>query len=145
MDNYLNKSICTYLIKAQLCSDAGKNIYPSSTKAGKVAREYGYDHKDYFIQKAMDKINSTPMSGFSYYVEPGFGIGADTIIYFNFKFNGERHQISFHSYSSFKSYQSNSHKTRWDKKISGSRRSCDLLWDYLNHEVEGKANWKSLY
>ena len=145
MDNYLNKSICSYLIKAQLCSDAGKDIYPSSTKAGKIARSFGYTHKDYFIQKAMDKINSTPVSGFSYYVAPGIGVGADTVVYFNFKFNGERHQISFHSYNNFKSYQSNSHKTRWDKKIGGSRRSCDLLWDYLNCEVEGKDNWRSLY
>lgn len=142
MDNNLDKVVAEYLIKAQLCSDGGKHFLNDWHPWTKKANEVGYGNKDYFISKAIRRISSKAYTGFSYYIAEQSNC---YIIYFNFKYNGERKQISFHSFGNWKKISdSNSnkrHATRWDKDLGGSREACFELYDYIKMDVEEKYNY----
>lgn len=158
--NYmLDKSICSFIIKAQMCSDAGKGIYEDYKYPTwrKTASEWGYNKKLYFIELACKKICQLKgKSGFHYYVEPANDNRwpRSPIIYFNFKLNGQRRQVSFHcpdvlwhnnrgvfyNYAIEHLYDSeelhDKHATRWDRNRGGSRDACWDLGYYLRKEVK---------
>lgn len=131
----LNKFIAMNLIKAQVASDGGKNdpcslLYKLTKIDNMNTFEHtfkkGYNVKDSCILKAIGKIIDTKDTGFSFYVKRSFFSGYKRtysyLIYFNFKIDGKREQLSFHSFSpKFKKYckETSKFKTRWNKA------SCD--------------------
>ena len=130
----LNKSVCLFLLKAQLCSDAGKGMTYTNWVDKKIfseAEKYGYKHKDFFIEKALKKICQLKgKSGFSYYFEEG-DIPGSYLIYFNFKLDG-RKQISFHSFKDWSKtpYFNTGHFCKWNGKYGGSRDAAEELYMY---------------
>lgn len=129
----LNEAIARELILAQAASDGGKNIKDlldlTHTVPGlKSAYKEGYSDKDKHIRKALKLIQrSHGKSGFSYYVtkdpEILYRWEPMNLIYFNFKVDGIRFQMSFHSPYEFlddeKDNKSNKkHMTHWDRKDS---------------------------
>lgn len=142
--NYeLDKAVCAYIIKAQMCSDAGKRIYEEYEYPSwrKEAKKWGYSHKDKFIKLACQKICQLKgRSGFHFYL---YLWDWCPIIYFNFKLDGKRHQVSFHcprmSDADIKKWadrRTSHHETRWDGNLGGSRYACWLLGEYLRKEVK---------
>lgn len=131
----LNLAICKYLVLAQISSDAGKGIYDIADiiPIGNVYAKKEYRAKDALILKAIKLISSSNKTGFHFSVKHCYEYSSNAfLVYFNFKLNGKRMQISFHSFSNrlerWISKQSQS--TRWDKK--SSRNSAIALAEYLN-------------
>lgn len=115
---------------AQAHSDEGKkpkSYYgidvPILKFTGKTC-ENGYPGKDAAILAAIQIINNHKPMGVNYYVKNN---GDNVIVYFNFKIDGKRYQVSFHSFFNelFKLIGKGS-PCRWEKKIS-SRRTCQIL------------------
>ena len=153
----LDKAVAMYIIKAQLCSDAGKNYSLGSNRPmNKRASRKGYSRKDFFIEKAIEKISQMKgKSGFSFWIDTIYESDGEieivyqTIVYFNFNLYGERRQVSFHSFSTFDKYRLSKynaqHRTRWDKNIGGSRDACADLYNYIQMYVTDKRQWQHLY
>lgn len=124
----MNKKISRAIILAQVASDGGKGY---RFFKGLVPNEYnayylGYDVKDDYILDAINLINRYgKSSGFSYYIgESDLDTWNESaIVYFNFKINGKRYQVSFHTFgeeiiSRRDEKKNDSHSTRWDKASS---------------------------
>lgn len=131
----LDPRVCKYLVLAQISSDAGKHIATDLVFAvpiGKVYCAKGYDAKDTEIMKAIKTITHSKNSGFRFYVKEVDGFYKRAfIVYFNFKLDGKRYQISFHSFNlKLGRYTNEKFSTRWDKK--SSRETAEVLADYLN-------------
>lgn len=133
----LNEAIARELILAQAASDGGKNIkdlldltpyVPGLRKAYKK----GYSAKDDHLWNAVDMIKTAHgRSGFSFYETHDPTVQYKwwdmTLIYFNFKVDGIRYQISFHSPCSIESrgvkkdrreIMNARHQTHWDRRDS---------------------------
>lgn len=142
MKKGLNEAVASYLVSAQLASDGGKGIrmlkwelsgyVPDSFKKRWID---GYKNKDKYVLKAINAINRAHgTSGFSFFVTEGDD-KAPTLVYFNYKIDGERRQISFHSFDKeldrFKSSKGKRHWTSWDNKDrirkDQSRRNAEEL------------------
>lgn len=132
LNRYIAKQICI----AQICSDAGKGIRELSFENDKTTLyksvESRYAGKDIAIQRAISKINSLGnKSGFHFYVTNKSGMSYyPYIIYFDFKVNGKRYQVSFHSGNDiFEKYikKGTSHRSTWDHE--SSRQACQKLVD----------------
>ena len=58
------------------------------------------------------------------------------ISYFDFKINGKRYQVSFHTPKNLgkklEKYVSTGRKTRWDRNPGGSVTACEKLIKYYN-------------
>lgn len=155
MGYYLDKTVASYLVKAQLCSDAGKGIVHNRRSILATNCEMaGYEKKDFFIKKAIHKILLCRKKGidpgFHFYVAAGDGSDfADTIVYFNFKDEyGDRCQMSFHTPGDYRKYlghENDRHRTSWNREIGGSRESADYLFSYLQLEVLKRKGWVSIY
>ena len=133
----LDLRVCKYILLAQIASDGGKHRclweLPTMIPIGEVYYTKGYNVKDSEILKAIKTINQSPKStGFHFYVKEVDGFRSRAfIIYFNFKLDGKRYQISFHSFNKkMQRYSNNRFSTRWDKK--SSRESAKALANYLN-------------
>ena len=123
-----------------LCSNClrrgQKNLSPTN-KRRRYEPSYiccGISTKDGYIKKAVNLIRSTK-TNYRYWVEkaPDQNGNMSFIIYFDFKLDGERYQISFHSFNkSWESYLSSGRKTRWDKRIGGSAYAAKMLIDYYD-------------
>lgn len=129
-----DKYIAYCIAGAQIASDAGKGIQEISFK--KFIPQYEstldgrYRSKDGFIIEAIKTINSTPKCGFNYYVTKGKDQNgySSFIIYFDFKVNGKRKQVSFHCFNNkLIQFVGKGRKTRWDHQIRGSRAAANLL------------------
>lgn len=131
----IDKIIAKYIILAQTCSDGGrgistlKNLFPTS----RLAYYKGYDAKDIYIKKAIQMIQKSKNSIFRFYVKED-GIIANYIVYFNFKLDGERFQVSFHSFKDWSKYERKDYQTHWDKK--DSRVSCLRLYKEITKECK---------
>ncbi len=136
----LDKKISIMLIKAQMCSDSGKGYQDTYAHPEwkRRADKFGYDHKVEFIIKIMDRISQLKgKSGFSYYVG---GDDFSDIVYFNFKYYGERYQISFHVPEGIPAkYKKNnsSHYTKW-KGCGSSIEATYVLSKILEERKEEK-------
>lgn len=118
--NDLDKRVAKAIINAQLCSDAGKGIYEieNTSMQYKMCKK-GYKGKDTQIFKAIDIINRKKDTGFYYSVKEDTQGKSKYIVYFNFKINGKRKQISFHSFDNrLSKFISSKCQTRWDKNNS---------------------------
>ena len=145
MKTYKNdKEIALLLCRAQVASDGGKGgLFGRPTRDDKslAARDFraGYSIKDECILQAVALI-AVSRSSFSFYIDgcddPATPI-ANAIIYFNFKIDGKRHQMSFHSlngpefWSFKKTFRNEKHRTRWQGGHGGSGRAAmDLVAEY---------------
>lgn len=118
----LNLNIAKCIVNAQICSDSGKGYYYDSlvySSLAKAMRRKRYKGKDTQILKAIKLVNCQKKSGFFYYVKADTSGTAAYIVYFNFKLNGKRKQISFHSFDRrLEKFTNNACPTYWDKKSS---------------------------
>lgn len=146
MNNYLRK-IIFLVASAQMHSDEGKIernanswYYEGLTQEVINFKNncccYGYDGKDSAIIAAINIINKHPLMGVNYYVKNN---NNNVIVYFNFKINNRRLQVSFHSFSSkLRKLIGKGSPCRWEKKIS-SRETCQLLLRLCGEESEVKT------
>ena len=136
----LNKFVAKQIVLAQIASDGGKGITDIArvVPIGHIYAKKGYRVKEICIQKALDAIcGAKSPTGFSFFVTRGSFIDSRGIrtcsylVYFNFKLNGESHQISFHSFSEeFYCYYKKGKPTRWKKRMD-SKETAALLAEYL--------------
>jgi len=139
----INKKIAELIIKAQLASDYGKyNCYTNLSLRMKphfkrTPEHMRYDIKTNLIADAIRLANSTK-SDFVYWVTktPDQNGYASILVYFTFKYNGKRYQISFHNpYDRAKvllPYIGKGMPMRWNKNTDGSRRACCVLAKMYN-------------
>ena len=144
------EAIALAICRAQIASNGGKSSRILSKKAPEgcpqrnwnIARNdfiAGYDHKDEQIQKAINLILSAHSdTEFNFHVTES-GI-TRSLIYFWFRYEGRRYQISFHSYSDmFDKYitdRSEKYGTRWDEK--SSQKTAELLGSLIDFPVPDK-------
>lgn len=143
----LNRKVASALLRAQLHSDAAKYIHEihKETRAQKAEfvkcessyyyeeKENHYRYKDEYILKAITRILSDKNSGFTFYVT--YGEFTPYLIYFTFRLDGKRYQISFHSYDrNLFRYFKNSERfrTHWDRR--SSRQAAEMLQAYLKRK-----------
>lgn len=125
----MNFAIAKEIVKAQIASDGGKGIkdIADTIDIGGVYCKKGYDIKDVCIRKAIKMINRCKKSGFYYFVQSCDDFTNPCyIVYFNFKIDGERYQVSFHTFSDLDHFCNQKTTTRWSKKVS-SRESAVVL------------------
>ena len=131
-----SREIARAILFAQLASDGGKGIYDLlnevDCKGAEKCFRRGYCAKDSNILKAIDLINRQGSEEVRYSViHTGDQNGYESsLIYFAFRIDGVRFQVSFHSPADwgrpvYSRYYRNSCKTHWDK--ASSRESCYAL------------------
>jgi len=131
----INKTIAQAIVQAQIASDAGKGIYELSMKSHtkRSAEHFKYGIKTLYILAAVKLIRCNK-TNFNYYITSieGDQNGYPSIlVYFDFKVNGKRQQVSFHTPlnqvpEEMKQISPSGRKTRWLKSVS-SREACKLL------------------
>lgn len=130
----VDKEIALLLCRAQNASDGGKYLHHADRRslAGKDFCN-GYAVKDDFIFKAVSLIASK-RSSFSYYIEYSGEdwCAAPILIYFNFKIDGERFQVSFHSrdwslWENAPGFREVSHRVRWEPKRTSYQTCLRLI------------------
>lgn len=117
----VNSKIAAHIVRAQAASDGGKGKaynWHNSQKA-KTDNNAGYAHKDPAILAAINLINCCK-SNWKYAVKNCYDYNRPAwTIYFETRIEGEKIQISFHSFNStFSKYVNNSFRTKWDEKDS---------------------------
>lgn len=133
----IDKQIAKNIILAQIASDGGKGFETKTPLfLSSAYTKKGYRAKDNRIMRAIEGINCNKNSGFYYNVKlshySNYMKSYCYIIYFNFKINGVKKQISFHSFScELSKYSSNKTVTRWIKK-NDSRDCCLDLAKFLD-------------
>lgn len=135
----LDKKIAEAIVYAQIASDAGKGI---EILEGSNLRKYmstlskGYHAKDGYIFSAIKLIRNTKNCSYKYYVtaQPDQHGSPSFIIYFNFKVNGKREQVSFHSFNKkmWKELVGSGTICHWQGGIGGSRKACQKLIGLYN-------------
>ena len=130
----IDKKIAEAIVYAQIASDAGKGI---EILEGSNLRKYmstlskGYHAKDGYIFSAIKLIRNTKNCSYKYYVtaQPDQHGNPSFIIYFNFKVNGKREQVSFHSFNKklWKGLVGSGTVCHWQGGIGGSRKACKKL------------------
>lgn len=130
-----SRAIAKAIVFAQLASDGGKGINDLVNEVnGKDACKcfsLGYKAKDGNIFKAIDLINRQKSEEVRFYVRHAWDQNgyASYLVYFTFRLNGKRLQVSFHSpdrgWSYLDKYCENTSATYWDK--DSSRRTCLIL------------------
>ena len=119
----IKRKIAKYIVLAQVASDGGKRI-SDLRYINPTIWEEGYDAKDDLILSAIKEIQHHKNSGCYFHIAEDCSLkGNPNVVYFNYKINGKRYQISFHtfSYDIWKMYGKNITKnciTHWDKKSS---------------------------
>lgn len=133
-----DKKIAEAILRAQTASDGGKGKkYLVCSKRSRRDYYAGYNAKDRHIMTAINLINS----GHSNYK---FAVFRDTqrvakyIIYFQTVINGEKVQISFHSFdSSLERFLDKSFRIKWDRR--NSRDSAVKAYRY--YVSNGEYTW----
>lgn len=143
----VDKEIALLLCRAQNASDGGKYYYgrPDAPwhEISLHQRDFtrGYNIKDELIMKACSLI-ACNKSSFSFSIQACNYAHTKALIYFNFRLNGEKRQISFHSLQGKEEWgwgnlwNNKAHKVRFDK---GSSREAanDLIHAYrLNYKLD---------
>ena len=135
--NQIKKEIARHIVLSQIASDGGKKIFELKINNSSSVARRGYEVKDQHILNAIKLINnSRGQSGFYYYLENrGDQNGNPSkIIYFSFKIEGKRYQISFHSFAGGEikemAARQKGLRSHWDHK--DSRVNCQLLINYYN-------------
>lgn len=125
-----NSAVALDIIKAQIASDAGKGYFSEYAEKYPSICKKGYAVKDFYILSACKKILKSKESGFYFYVTHCLDQNGNKsfLIYFNFRINGKRKQISFHSFDKelWKPFCKNNCVTRWDH--DSSRLAAEELY-----------------
>jgi len=113
------KDVFKCICNAQIASDGGKGIDILRFYAPTVWQK-GYKAKDREILRAISLINKGNGYSVKYSVSRDYySTRLDRrcyIVYFTYKVNGERKQISFHTFMDLSDYTASStHIVRWDK------------------------------
>lgn len=95
--------------------------------ADELCRYWEYALKDVCVRKAIHRIKSNPNSEFHFRVTPSEMVGPKYVVYFDFKVEGKRRQVSFHSFDGkLARFVERKPTGHWDRK--SSRQACiDLL------------------
>lgn len=124
-----DRLVAKAILDAQVASDGGKGIR-EIMHMNKNAWYRGYDVKDIYIEKALTLINSDRNSAFRYRVVHN---GENLLVYFTCRVNGQKLQVSFHTYgfTKFKRYlkRNNAYHMMWDHE--SSRDSAVEIWRYF--------------
>ena len=125
--------IALCIIRAQKSSDAGKGIDRISlSKKNSRPCRMGYAFKETPILEAIKLIRNNKTQ-FNYWVErkPDQNGILSIIVYFDFKIDETRYQVSFHNHGckELTRYVNTGRKTYWHKKFS-SFYSCTKLQEY---------------
>lgn len=134
------KRIARLVILAQDASDAGKGIDSLEISTSRrYTQSHGYAAKNTYILEAIRAITSTRPCGWNFYVEanqPDQNGCASVITYFQYRLDGVRYDISFHTPADqakgLRPYFGKGRKTHWNRKIGGSRNDCQSLADIFN-------------
>ena len=132
--------IARLICLAEAASDSGKgfSVLNFRRTSSDNANEYAYTAKPKYIRKAINLINSNPRLGWNYWVEqaPDQNGYDSVIVYFDYKVNGKRIQVSFHTPLGIAGdlirYIGKGRKTRWNKKLMGSIAACRMLINQFN-------------
>ena len=117
-----NLAIKACIVQAQIASDIAKDCYNDAYN-----KKAWYRLKDKSIYKACHEISkSHGKSDIKFSVQNDKDNIANFIVYFNFKINNKKQQISFHTYNDKLERFVSPYNTRWDKKCS--RDAALLLW-----------------
>ena len=142
MNNNVEAIIALRIIEAQIASDSGKGL-----KRLNVAKQYSrsYKHLGYALKgnpivEALKLIRANK-TRFNYWCcEAPDQNGNDSIIvYFDFKLNDTRYQVSFHNHGvkELRNYINTGRKTHWFKQIN-SLESCKALQRFYDIPEEGE-------
>lgn len=134
------KRIARLVILAQDASDAGKHIDALDLQISKrYTRREGYAAKNVYILAAIKIIANSKPCGWNFYVDanrPDQNGYSSVITYFQYKLDGVRYDVSFHTPVSqadaLKPFFGKGRKTHWNGVISGSRQDCQTLADIFN-------------
>ena len=139
----INKKIAELIVRAQNASDGGKHLYPL-INSRRAYRDncVGYRQKDKMILTAIKLIVANKgKCDFKFAVVDDVERVAYYIVYFETKVNGEKVQVSFHSFDyHLRDFLTNSFRIKWDRK--DSRKSAMLIYnaysygDYANLSEE---------
>lgn len=129
----LNQKVVKCLILAQAGSDAGKHLditeYPEWVQ-NVLAKYNGYYIKDRMILKALQECSRTK-TGFYYSVQKDNCMDPDdpfnTVVYFKYKVNRERRQISFHTGMDLSWLNKPEKRTRWSKNYESRNDVYELI------------------
>jgi hypothetical protein len=136
-----DKLIARQIIKAQICSDSGKDITSrlSECIGSNKPEKQAYGGKVKYINAAIQNILKSKNSMFRFSVyQTEDQNGYDSIlVYFWFKLEGEKYQISFHNPVYFnnpllKYATKNKLSQKWDGYYGGSRYSCIKLMNLFD-------------
>lgn len=122
----MQRCIAEKIILAQVASDGGKGIALIDKIFGEYSKKVwwkGYGAKNSLICEAIRDIHKSQKlrqpQMFHYSVAEADEFGDAVIIYFTFKLDGVRRQVSFHSFDPYLfPAPDNRHKVRWDRKSS---------------------------
>ena len=124
-----DRLVAKAILDAQVASDGGKGIR-EIMHINKNAWYRGYDAKDIYIEKALTLIASDRNSAFRYRV---ISTGENLLVYFTCRVNGQKLQVSFHTYgfTKFKRYlkKNNAYHMVWDHE--SSRDSAVEIWRHF--------------
>ena len=119
------------------CRNATTTDTSTETTVKNYAQSKGYNAKEEFILKSINLIRKN-RSQFNYWVEAAADQNGypSYISYFDFKINGKRYQVSFHTPKNLgkklEKYVSTGRKTRWDRNPGGSVMACKKLIEYYD-------------
>ena len=123
------KRIARILYLAQSASDGGKGIYKLPNDSGvshyqdsyRICYKKAYAAKDSLIIRAIDLINRSHDKTVRFSVRESTDQNGQKcyLVYFDFKVEGKREQVSFHSFNDeLRKFVSNSKKSTWSKDRS---------------------------
>ena len=116
---------------AQIASDGGKSIRTSLIRTEEEEMVYlaGYSAKDTLILQAIQLIARSKDRTYRFSVTEGPDQNGNTsfIVYFDFKIEGKREQISFHSFNKkLRKFVKNSRASTWSKDTSSRETAIRL-------------------
>ncbi len=129
MATSINKRVAEYILRAQNASDGGKRITELvDSKKSRRDNCAGYMVKDMMIFRAIDLIVRNK-SSFKFAVVKDSEHVANFIVYFETRINGEKYQVSFHSFNmGLAKYVARSFRTKWD--YGDSRYSAKIIYKH---------------
>lgn len=133
MKNTIMRDVARAIVRAQACSDAGKYIYSLQLNEYSTWKliERKYEAKNEQILKAIGLIFrfGSEQAGARYDVVKCTEGYVPFLVYFTYYINGQKRQISFHTYSNKIGKLCRNSKVRWDHK--DSRKNCEELINYF--------------
>lgn len=130
----IEREIARHIVLSQISSDAGKGIKELHINGDKKAYKLGYKIKDAHIEHAIKLINKNKLNSFRYWVErkPDQNGHMSNVVYFTYKNNEIRLQISFHCFSrTIRGHVNKGVITEWTK-IKNCRENCGILKEIFN-------------